>query len=79
MEWLYSTAQHLLTSQIPNEDYSAILLNYAKDVEEIRDKIVDEEGGIYPDRWLDAAETVTMPASLQYLMEENLTYDRTYL
>ena len=68
-----STAQQLLTSHIPNEDYSAILLNYAKDVEDIRDKVVDEAGGENPDKWLDEADKVTMPDALRYLREEYLT------
>ena len=42
-------AQQLLISQIPNEDYSAILLNYVKDVEDIRDKVVNEKVGKNPD------------------------------
>ena len=50
MEGIYSTTQQLLTSQIPNEDYVAILLSYVEDVENIRDKIVDKEDGLNPDR-----------------------------
>ena len=35
MEGIYSTPQQLLTSQNPNAKYSAILLHFAKDVEDI--------------------------------------------
>ena len=67
MEGLYSTAQQLLTYQMRNEYYSAILLTYSKDVEDIRDKVVDEEGGSNPDKWLDEADKVTMSDALRYL------------
>ena len=70
---IYSTSQQLLTSQIPNEDYAAILLNYAKDIEDIRDMVVDEAEGENPNKWLDVAENVTMHKALQYLREEYLT------
>ena len=34
---------------------------------------MDEAGGENPDKWLNAAENVTMPEALQYLREEYLT------
>ena len=57
-----------------NEDYTAILLTYVQDVEETRNKDVNEDGGEYPNQWVDAATKVRILYALQYLREENLTF-----
>ena len=64
IEEIYAIAQQLLTSQLPNKDYSAIILTYAQDIENMRDRVVNEEGGVNPDKWLDQAEKVTMQDAL---------------
>ena len=72
MEEVYSISQQILTSQLPNEDYTAILLTHSQDVVDLRDKVVEEDNGENPDKWLDASAQVTMPEALQYLRNEYL-------
>ena len=69
---MYSIAQQLLTSQLPNEDYAAILLTHSQYVADLRDKAVEVDNRENPDKWLDANEKVTMPEALQSLREEYL-------
>ena len=58
---------------MPNEDYAEILLTYAQDVEDIRDKVVNEDGGENLDQWLDVAAKAKMPNALKYLRQEYMT------
>ncbi|KAK1379255.1 hypothetical protein POM88_025999 [Heracleum sosnowskyi] len=67
-------AQHLLTSNLPNADYEAILLCHKEDVEAQQEKIVDAaepEGNV--DAWLDAKRTLKLKDALAFLREEYLT------
>ncbi|KAK1379297.1 hypothetical protein POM88_026041 [Heracleum sosnowskyi] len=67
-------AQHLLTSNLPNADYEAILLCHKEDVEAQQEKIVDAaepEGNV--DAWLDAKRTLKLKDALAFLREEFLT------
>ncbi|KAK1404414.1 hypothetical protein POM88_004019 [Heracleum sosnowskyi] len=67
-------AQHLLTSNLPNADYEAILLCHKEDVEAQQEKIVDAaepEGNM--DAWLDAKRTLKLKDALAFLREEFLT------
>ncbi|KAK1379317.1 hypothetical protein POM88_026061 [Heracleum sosnowskyi] len=67
-------AQHLLTSNLPNADYEAILLCHKEDVEAQQEKIVDAaepEGNV--DAWLDAKRTLKLKDALAFVREEYLT------
>ncbi|KAK1365721.1 hypothetical protein POM88_041282 [Heracleum sosnowskyi] len=67
-------AQHLLTSNLPNADYEAILLCHKEDVEAQQEKIVDAaepEGNV--DAWLDAKRTLKLKDALAFLREDYLT------
>ena len=70
---VYSIAQQLLTSQLPNEDYATILLTHSQNVADLRDKIVDADNDENPDKWLDASAQVSMPEALQSIREDYLT------
>ena len=73
MKEMYSIAQQLFTSHLPNEDYASILLSHSQDVVDLRDKVVEVDTRANPDKWLDANEKVTMPEAFQSLREEYLT------
>ncbi|KAK1399488.1 hypothetical protein POM88_009351 [Heracleum sosnowskyi] len=67
-------AQHLLTSNLPNADYEAILLCHKEDVEAQQEKIVnaaEPEGNV--DAWLDSKRTVNLKDALAFVREEYLT------
>ncbi|KAK1356458.1 hypothetical protein POM88_049714 [Heracleum sosnowskyi] len=67
-------AQHLLTANLPNSDYEAILLTHKEDVEAQQDKIVDEAqqaGNV--DAWLDGKRTVKLKEALAFIREDYLT------
>ncbi|KAK1394320.1 hypothetical protein POM88_013376 [Heracleum sosnowskyi] len=67
-------AQHLLTANLPNSDYEAILLTHKEDVEAQQDKIVDEAqqaGNV--DAWLDGKRTFKLKETLSFLREDYLT------
>ncbi|KAK1355880.1 hypothetical protein POM88_049136 [Heracleum sosnowskyi] len=67
-------AQHLLTSNLPNADYEAILLCHKEDVEAQQEKIMNEaepEGNV--DAWLDSKRTVNLKDALAFVREEYLT------
>ena len=70
---MYSIAQQLLTSQLPNEDYAAIILTHSQDIADMRDKAAADDSRVNPDQWLDENAKVTIPEALQYLREEYLT------
>ncbi|KAK1389973.1 hypothetical protein POM88_018151 [Heracleum sosnowskyi] len=67
-------AQHLLTSNLPNSDYEAILLSHKEDFEAQQAKIVDEaqqDGNV--DAWVDGKRTVKLKEALAFLREDYLT------
>ena len=43
-------------------------------MEDIREKVVDEEDGLNPDKWLNQAHIVTMKDALRLLRHEFLTF-----
>ncbi|KAL8088686.1 hypothetical protein AgCh_038456 [Apium graveolens] len=67
---LAQISQQLLTSNISNQDYQAIMLTYQADVEENQAKIVDEAGqDANCDVWLDMDFTIEMDALLAKFRE----------
>ena len=66
-------AQYLLTSNLLNPDYEAILLCHKEDMEHQREKIVDEaERDDNVDAWINAAGSVSLEDALKYLRDAYL-------
>ena len=75
LEGLQKLTQQLVTSNISNQDYQAILLGYREDVEFNQEKIVNEaeqQGNV--DHWLSREFKVTMDEALAAFREEYLTF-----
>ena len=75
LEGLQKLTQQLLTSNISNQDYQAILLGYRADVEANQEKIVDEaeqHGNV--DYWLSSDFKITMTEALADFRQEYLTF-----
>ena len=65
LEGLQKLTQQLLTSNISNQDYQAILLGYREDVEANQEKIIDEaEQHDNVDYWLSSDFKITMNEAL---------------
>ena len=75
LEGLQKLTQQLLTSNLSNQDYQAILLGYRTDVEANQQKIVDEDedqGNV--DHWLSKEFKSTIDEALAAFREEYLTF-----
>ena len=81
MEEVYSISQQLLTSQLPNEDYAAILLTHSQDVADLRDKIAEGDNSgvkIMTNGWMQVQKCQFLKP-FNHLMEEYLDLCRTSL
>ena len=71
---LANISQHLLTSDMSNQDYQAIMLTYNEDVERQKEKIVNEEeedGNV--DAWLNDDFVLEMNEVLARFRKEYIT------
>ena len=74
VEAMSKIAQHLLTSNLSNSDYEAILLCHKDDMDQAKDKTVNEDerdGNV--DAWLSSISEVSMKGALEFLREDYLT------